>query len=116
MCEAEDMDLKEIFDLQRSFDRKRGWNLYEKCRTPAETIDFMEHFVLVTVEELGEVSRVRKQVLRDKQGFNVKALKQEMVDLFVYLIQACMALDMDLEKEYLRKMKESEGRFSIRTS
>jgi len=110
------MDLKEIFDLQRRFDRKRGWNLYEKCRTPAEIIDFMEHFVLVMVEELGEVSRIRKQFLRDKKGFNVKALKQEMVDLFVYLLQACMALDMDLEKEYLRKMKESEGRFSIQTS
>ncbi len=61
------MDLNEILELQRDFDRKRGWNRYEKCGTPEELLDFMQHFVLVMVEELGEVARVRKQVLRDKQ-------------------------------------------------
>lgn len=110
------MDLKDVSEVQRNFDRKRGWNRYEKCETPAEIINFMEHFVLVMVEELGEVSRIRKQFLRDKKGFNAKALKHEMVDLFVYLLQACMALDMNLEQEYLQKMQESERRFSMHTS
>ena len=75
----------------------------------------MQHFVLVMVEALGEVSRVRKQFLRDKRSLNVKALKDEIVDLFVYLLQASMALDMNLEEEYLRKMTESEERFGIQT-
>ena len=106
------MDLKEIFELQRNFDKKRGWNRYETSRgTPAEILDFMQHFVLVMVEELGEVSRVRKQFFRDKQSLDVKTLKDEMVDLFVYLMQACMVLNMNLEEEYLRKMRESEERF-----
>jgi len=105
------LDLKEILEVQRDFDRKRGWNRYEECETPAEILDYMQHFVLVMVEELGEVSRVWKQVLRDKQSLDVKRLKDEIVDLFVYLIQASMALDMNLEEEYLRKMRESEGRF-----
>jgi len=71
----------------------------------------MQHFVLVMVEELGEVSRVRKQFLRDKRSSDLKALKDEIVDLFVYLIQASMALKMNLEEEYLRKMSEGEERF-----
>lgn len=110
------MDLNEILELQRDFDRKRGWNRYEKCETPEELLDFMQHFVLVMVEELGEVARVRKQVLRDKQDLSVQALKDEIVDLFVYLLQACMALDMNLEEEYLRKMRESERRFNVKKS
>ncbi len=110
------MDLNEILELQRDFDRKRGWNRYEKCGTPEELLDFMQHFVLVMVEELGEVARVRKQVLRDKQDLSVQALKDEIVDLFVYLLQACMALDINLEEEYLRKMRESERRFNVKKS
>lgn len=110
------MDLNEILELQRDFDRKRGWNRYEKCGTPQELLDFMQHFVLVMVEELGEVARVRKQVLRDKQDLSVQALKDEIVDLFIYLLQACMALDMNLEEEYLRKMRESERRFNVKKS
>jgi len=109
------LDLKEIFEFQRNFDRKKGWNRYETCETPEEILDFMQNFVLVMVEELGEVSRVRKQFLRDKQSLNVKVLKDEIVDLFVYLMQACMALDMNLEEEYLRKMRESEERFRAKT-
>ncbi len=110
------MDINEILELQRDFNRKRGWNRYEKCGTPEELLDFMQHFVLVMVEELGEVARVRKQVLRDKQDLSVQALKDEIVDLFVYLLQACMALDINLEEEYLRKMRESERRFNVKKS
>jgi len=48
-------------------------------------------------------------LLRDKQRFEVQALRQGLVDLFVYLKQSCMALNMDLEEEYKKKMKTFEG-------
>lgn len=105
------MELKEIFEKQREFDRKLGWNTYEKCQTPEETLKFMEHFVLVTVEELGEIARVRKQYHRDKQPFVIERLRHEMADVFVYFMQACMALNMDVEEEYLSKLKDNEERF-----
>jgi NTP pyrophosphatase (non-canonical NTP hydrolase) len=105
------LDIKQIFEIQRNFDRQLGWNTYENCKTPEEITDFMEHFVVVMVEELGELSRARKQFLRDNQGLDIDALRQELVDIFVYFTQACMALDMDLEKEFLRKKKLDEGRF-----
>jgi len=106
------MELKQIFEVQRNFDRRMGWNIYEKCETPEEILDFMKHYIMVTVEELGKVCRIRKEIERDNQVFDAKALKHELVDLFVYLIQACMAVNMDLEKEYLAKMKQLEERFS----
>jgi NTP pyrophosphatase (non-canonical NTP hydrolase) len=71
----------------------------------------MEHFVLVMVEELGEISRIRKQCYRDKQSFTVEELKHELIDIFVYFMQACMALNIDVERDYLQKMKHNEKRF-----
>jgi NTP pyrophosphatase (non-canonical NTP hydrolase) len=109
------LELKQIFEMQKEFDRKRGWNTYENCRTPEDVLKFMEHFVLVMVEELGEISRVRKQYYRDKQSFTVEELKHELMDIFVYFMQACMALNVDIEKDYLNKMEYNEKRF-IRNS
>jgi len=106
------LELKQFFEVQKEFDRKLGWNAYENCRTPEEALKFMEHFVLVMVEELGEISRVRKQYYRDKQMFTFEQLKEELVDIFVYFMQACMALNMDLEKDYLAKVKDNEKRFT----
>jgi len=105
------LELKQIFEMQREFDRKLGWNAYEKCLTLEDTLKFMEHFVLVMVEELGEISRIRKQYYRDEKSFTVEELKHEIIDIFVYFMQACMALNMDLEKDYLEKMKYNENRF-----
>jgi len=105
------LELKQIFEKQRAFDRKLGWNIYEKCRTPEDVLSFMEHFVLVMVEELGEVSRIRKEYYRDKQSFKIEYLKHELVDIFVYFMQACMALNMDLENEYIEKLKYNQKRF-----
>jgi len=105
------LDIKQLFEVQRNFDRQMSWNTYENCRTPEDTLKFMEHFVLIMVEELGEVARARKEFLRDKQKFNVQALRHELVDLFVYLMQGCMALNMDLEEEYISKMRTFEERF-----
>jgi NTP pyrophosphatase (non-canonical NTP hydrolase) len=105
------LDLRQIFEVQKDFDRKLGWNTYENCRTPEEILGFMEHFVLVMVEELGEISQIRKQYHRDKQAFTVKALEHELADIFVYFMQACMSLNMDLINVYLEKMKYNEKRF-----
>jgi len=41
-----------MFEIQRGFGRKMGWSWYEKCKTTEEVLEFMQHFVLVMVEEL----------------------------------------------------------------
>ncbi|MDH5439396.1 MAG: hypothetical protein OEZ48_17395 [Candidatus Bathyarchaeota archaeon] len=61
------MELRQIFEIQRDFDRRMGWDRYEKCETPEEILDFMKHYVLVTVEELGEICEIRKETERDRR-------------------------------------------------
>jgi len=48
--------------MQRNFDRKMGWNTYESCQTTENMLNFMQHFMLVMVEELGEVARAKKRI------------------------------------------------------
>jgi len=87
------------------------WNSFEKCETPEEIVAFMEYFTLVMVDELGEISRVRKKFLRDKQPLDVATLKKELVDIFVFVMQGSMALKMNLEDEYAQIMRRNEERF-----
>ena len=105
------MGLNQILDVQRSFDRKAGWNQYERCGTQEEIVAFMEHLTLKMIDELGEISRVRKRFRRDGQTLDIATLKKEMVDLFIFVLQGTMALKMDLGDEYLQRMRHNEQRF-----
>lgn len=104
------MELSEVFEVQRNFDRKAGWNRYERCDTPEETVAFMEHLALAMVDELGEISRVRKKFLRDGLPLDTATLRKEFVDLFIFVMQGSMALKMNLEKEYNQRMRHNELR------
>jgi len=105
------LELDQIFEIQRNFDRRMSWNRYKKCKTPESVVDFMEHFILVMIDELGEISRVRKRFLRDKQSLDVSTLKKELVDIFIFVMQGSMALRMNLEDEYIKRMRHNEEKF-----
>ena len=105
------MELSHVFDVQKNFDRQVGWNRYERCDTPEETVAFMEHLTLAIVDELGEISRVRKKFLRDGQNLDTATLRKEFVDLFIFVMQGSMALKMDLGEEYMQRMRHNEERF-----
>jgi len=103
--------LDRIFEYQRRFDRKLGWNVYEDITNEKEIVDYMQLTVLKFSEEVGEMAQETRRILRDKKPFEPEAFKTELVDIFVYLIQAAMALKMDLVEEYYEKMKMNEKRF-----
>ena len=109
------LELNQIFEVQRNFDRRMGWNRYEKCKTPEDLLDFMQHLILVMVDELGEISRVRKKFLRDKQSLDIPTLKKELVDIFIFVMQGSMALNMNLEhaKNEAKRRKISRKRCTL---
>ena len=104
-------EMKQIFDYQRAFDRKLGWNIYEKLSNEKDIVDYMQLTVLKFSEEVGEIAQEIRRILRDKKPYDAKAFKHELMDIFVYLIQASIALKMDLAHEYYEKMKLNEQRF-----
>jgi len=105
------LELSEVFEVQKNFDRQVGWNRYERCNTPEEIVAFMEHLTLAIVDELGEISRVRKKFLRDGLNLDSATLRKEFVDLFIFVMQGSMALKMNLEEEYNLRMRHNELRF-----
>jgi len=105
------LELNQIFEVQRSFDRQAGWNQYERCDTPEQIVAFMEHLTLKMIDELGEISRVRKRFRRDGQTLDIATLKKEIVDIFTFVMQGSMSLKMDLEEEYMQRMGHNEQRF-----
>jgi NTP pyrophosphatase (non-canonical NTP hydrolase) len=105
------LELNQLLEAQRSFDRQAGWNQYERCDSSEKTVAFMEHLTLKMVDELGEISRARKKFRRDGQPLDIATLKKEMVDLFIFVMQGSMALKMNLEEEYRQRMKQNEKRF-----
>ena len=105
------MELDQLFQMQRRFDRQAGWNQYEQCSTDEEVVAFMEHLTLKLIDELGEISRVRKKFLRDKGALDVATLRKEMVDIFIFAMQGSMCLGMNLEREYVQRMKRNRARF-----
>jgi len=109
--EARRLEFSEVFEVQKNFDRQVGWNRYERCETPEEIVAFIEHLTLAIVDELGEISRVRKKFLRDGLNLDTATLRKEFVDLFIFVMQGSMALKMNLEEEYNQRMKHNELRF-----
>jgi len=105
------LELSEVLEVQKNFDRQVGWNRYERCDTPKEIVAFMEHLTLAIVDELGEISRVRKKFLRDGLNLDTATLRKEFVDLFIFVMQGSMALKMNLEEEYNQRMRHNELRF-----
>jgi hypothetical protein len=72
------LELSQIFEIQKDFDTKIGWNRYEKCETLEELLNFFEHFIIVMVDELGEISRVRKKFLRDQSMQRMRAKQNKI--------------------------------------
>lgn len=105
------MELDQLLEVHKSFDRQAGWNQYERCDTSEKIVVFMEHLTLKMIDELGEISRTRKKFRRDGQSLDVATLKKEMVDIFIFVMQGSMALKMDLEEEYRQRMRQNEKRF-----
>lgn len=103
--------LDRVCNYQREFDRKLGWNVYENLSTDEDVVNYMQLTVLKFSEEVGEIAQEIRRILRDKKPYDPEAFKTELVDIFVYLIQAAMALKMDLVEEYYEKMKINEKRF-----
>ncbi|WP_171429148.1 nucleoside triphosphate pyrophosphohydrolase family protein [Acinetobacter lactucae] len=107
------MQLKDIQELQRSFDKSHHMklNFYEKI--DEKNLPALEHLVVCLLGELGEFSNLLKKVVRgDYELKEVKdLLDEELVDVFIYLIKIANQFDVDLENGYLKKLEKNKVKF-----
>jgi len=108
------MDFKEIMEFQRNFDVKHGWD----WRNKENQLELLKYVSIALTGEVGEFSNIIKKALREKfpegklpDDEQMKKLKDELADIFIYTLVASQVLEMDLEKEYFEKMKLNVERF-----
>ncbi|MEM5883018.1 MAG: MazG-like family protein [Candidatus Aenigmatarchaeota archaeon] len=111
------MNLKELARFQREFDKRHGWDWSKSSKE--EKIKHLQHAAIALAGEVGEFANTVKKILRE---FNFSKeipkkeyenLKEEITDVFIYFIKiADQLLELDVEKEYLKKMEKNEKRFA----
>lgn len=112
------MELQELFDLQRDFDRRHGWGVDS---VPIEhRMEVLEHQIIGLVGEVGELANlVKKARLRIGRKTTVSRafedispdVKEELTDVLIYLIRLFQLMDAEIEKCYQQKVYENATRF-----
>jgi NTP pyrophosphatase (non-canonical NTP hydrolase) len=105
--------IKKLIDRQREFDERHVGNLPFYSLINEKNLPELEHLIVCLIGEVGEFSNLVKKVRRgDFPLVDVKQeLDEELADVFIYLLKIAGQFDVDLEKEYQKKMAKNEQKF-----
>lgn len=113
------MDIRELVETQKGFDESHNWVTQVSGHT--ELLDALQNDLIGLFGEVGEFSNLVKKalLLRNDEielaaflNGNSEFLKEEIADIFIYLIRIAGYMEIDLECEYLKKLKKNRIRFS----
>ncbi|MBF0416335.1 MAG: nucleotide pyrophosphohydrolase [Magnetococcales bacterium] len=109
------MDIKDFFSLQENFDQSHFPNFTGKGGSKEKQIQTAIYLVLGALGELGELANVVKKALRGDHPLEYFSndFKEEIADVFIYLIKICQTLNVDLEEAFLKKLSINEERFEM---
>ncbi len=110
------MELKDLQKLQKEFDLKyfpEFWRIedYE------DLLDRLEYLTVALAGEVGEFANLVKKMRREYLHRKVEKrdimgdLKEELTDVFIYVLIAANLLDMDLEEWFHKKSSHNRDRF-----
>lgn len=107
------MDLKEIQKMQTNFSESRGW-FFHKAKDKKELFDKLGYMAVAIAGECGEFANIVKKVLRQHERLNDEMkehMREEVTDIFIYCLLTSSLLEMDIEKEFLKKLERNKERF-----
>ena len=114
------MDIKELMCIQSEFDKEHGWSL--EGRGPSELLAWLHKDLVGLFGELGEFANDLKKItlkheIRDMKS-DIKtfqklkgALSEELIDAFIYLMRIAVHLEIDVEREYIKKLKSNRRKY-----
>lgn len=108
------MSLEELINLQKEFDGKHSGRFEWDSKITDSNIEMLEFLLVSLTGEVGEFANIVKKIARgDFELEEVKDnLREELTDIFIYLMKLSYQLDIDLEESYLNKKKKNEERFT----
>ena len=107
------MELKDIIKLQSEFDAlHKGKERWDKPISE-DSLQLLEHLIVCLVGEVGEYSNLVKKVVRGDLTYTEASadLSSELADIFIYLMKICSQTDVDIEKEFIKKLEYNRERF-----
>jgi len=110
------MDIKAMQDINAKFSESRGW-FYHKANNTDDMISKLGYNAVAISGEVGEFANLVKKVLRNKEKLTDEMLshmKEEVADVFIYTLIVSRLLNMDLEKEFMKKTEKNELRFEAK--
>jgi len=110
------VSFKEIVEFQKKFDRAHGLS-WDVAKSEQEKLQKLQYLAIALSGAVGKFSDILKRIMRESMVRGVlpadtmtRALKNELVDVFIYTIITSSALQMDMEEEYFGKMRMNEVR------
>lgn len=111
------MELKDIQKVQKDFDKEFFKKLWE-INDEKVLIQRLQYLTVALAGEVGEYANIVKKISRDFENLKdpisnerKQALIEEMTDCFIYIIIIANLLEVDLEKEYMKKLEKNKQRF-----
>jgi NTP pyrophosphatase (non-canonical NTP hydrolase) len=107
------MTLHELSNLQKKFDSEHRSNFDWSTPIDDDNLDMMKFLIIALTGEVGEAANIVKQIVRGDFTINDKKseLAEEISDIFIYTLKLAYQMDIDLEKEYLKKLEKNQERF-----
>ncbi|AMC35405.1 MazG nucleotide pyrophosphohydrolase domain-containing protein [Janthinobacterium sp. B9-8] len=108
------MDLEKIIELQKEFDKQHQGNVPFYVPITSSNVQDLEHLVVCMLGEIGEYANILKKVVRGDLDYETAKplLSEELTDVFIYLVKISGQTGIDLESNYLEKMKKNSDKFS----
>ncbi len=99
--------IKQLKDAVAEFERERDWRQFHSPKNLAmgiaiETGELLEHFQWISGEESFEVVRDAEQM---------KQVRQEIADVFCYLLNLSLVMGVDLSDAFWEKLKINGAKY-----
>ncbi len=106
------MDIEEVKKRVSEFARKRDWDQFHSPKNLAmglavEAAELMEIFQWLTEEQSKTITGNEEEMAR---------VREEVADVFIYLVRLAEKLGIDIEKEVQRKMELNEKKYPVELS
>ena len=103
------MDVNEVNNKLRKFAEERNWEQFHSPKNlsmalAAEAAELLEIFQWLTEEQSKDIISSGKEIAQ---------VKEEIADVFIYLVRLADKLNIDIEKEVLAKIALNEMKYPI---
>jgi len=107
------MELKKIMKLQALFDKEHLGIFDWSVRVTEDNLEVSKFLLICMIGELGEFANIVKKVIRGDFSLASKKeqIEEEVADIFIYLLKICIQMNIDLEKNFLKKLEKNKIRF-----